>query len=58
MTVMTLDIAAWDAGYAAGLAGEPLDSCPFLATSRESLSWHSGYVEGKAARVRMLDTLS
>ena len=45
---LSLDIAAWDAGFEAGFAGEPLDSCPYLATSRESLSWHSGYIEGRA----------
>lgn len=44
----TLDIPAWDAGYAAGEAGE-LDSCPYLPSSRESLSWHAGFIEGRTA---------
>ena len=42
----TLDIPAWDAGYAAGEAGE-LDSCPYPPSSRESLSWHAGFIEGR-----------
>lgn len=45
-----LDIKAWDAGYAAGEAGDSLYSCPYLSSSREALSWHSGYIEGKAKR--------
>jgi ribosome modulation factor len=45
---LVLDIPAWDAGYAAGAAGEPLDSCPHPPATRESLSWHSGYIEGRA----------
>ena len=45
-----LDLAAWDAGYAAGEAGEPLSSCPYPTSSRESLSWHSGFIEGERHR--------
>jgi hypothetical protein len=57
----TLDLAAWDAGFEAGFAGarrgldlsegnDPLNSCPYPVASRESLSWHSGFIEGKAKR--------
>jgi ribosome modulation factor len=41
---------AWQRGFAAGFAGEPLDCCPFAAGTRESWSWVSGYIEGKARR--------
>jgi hypothetical protein len=44
----TLDIAAWDAGFAAGEAGQALTASPYPNGSNESLSWHSGFIEGKA----------
>jgi ribosome modulation factor len=46
----TLDLPAWDAGFEAGIADEPMNSCPYPIPSRESLSWHAGYIEGKAKR--------
>ena len=45
-----LDPQAWDAGFAAGKAGEFPDACPYQPMTLESLSWHSGYIEGKAQR--------
>lgn len=47
--LLELDRPAYDAGFAAGVAGEPL-RCPYPPMSLESLSWHSGYIEGKAER--------
>jgi hypothetical protein len=44
------DQEAWDAGFAAGQAGEFSNSYPYPPLSIESLSWHSGYIEGKAKR--------
>jgi ribosome modulation factor len=45
-----LNPKAYDAGFAAGEAGERSDSCPYRPASAESLSWHSGFIEGKAKR--------
>lgn len=50
-----LDIPAWDAGFEAGFRGQPLESCPYRSASQESLSWHSGFIEGKAARQNLTD---
>jgi ribosome modulation factor len=50
-----LDPQAYDAGFAAGKAGEFSNACPYQPLTLESLSWHSGYIEGKdrsAARIR------
>jgi ribosome modulation factor len=46
-----LDDKAYDAGFAAGEAGEFSGSCPYPAMTIESLSWHSGFIEGKAKRI-------
>ncbi|HXT77031.1 MAG TPA: hypothetical protein VN780_12130 [Candidatus Eisenbacteria bacterium] len=46
----TLDIAAWDAGFAVGEVGKALTDSPYQAASREAWSWHEGFIEGKAAR--------
>ena len=46
MTI-SLDQKAYDAGYHAGEKGKPSDSCPYERNSVESLSWHSGFIEGK-----------
>ena len=46
----TLELAAWNAGFAAGEAGKPLTGCPYPARSTEALSWHSGFIEGRAKR--------
>jgi hypothetical protein len=48
----TLDLAAWDAGFAAGGSRPGADRQPYPKGSNESLSWHSGFIEGKAARPR------
>jgi ribosome modulation factor len=47
-----LDPQAYDAGFAAGQAGEFSNSCPYPPMTIESLSWHSGYIEGKAKKQR------
>ena len=57
------DSAAWAAGFAAGQApqtppgvgldfraGKTLTACPYPTKSPEALSWHSGFMEGKAKR--------
>ncbi len=41
---------AWREGFEAGERGIPSTRCPYPATSRDSWSWSSGYVEGKAKR--------
>ena len=46
----TLDLAAWDAGFEAGWYGRSLDTCPYPTASQQAWSWHSGYIEGNAAR--------
>jgi ribosome modulation factor len=46
----TIDREAWNAGFAAGEAGKALTACPYRMGTKESLSWHSGYIEGKANR--------
>lgn len=48
--ILTHDPVAWSAGIAAGERGVFSWNCPYPATSRESWSWSSGYVEGKAKR--------
>jgi ribosome modulation factor len=47
-----LNPEAYNAGFAAGAAGERSDSCPHRPASIESLSWHSGYIEGEAKRAK------
>jgi ribosome modulation factor len=42
-----MDRAAWQAGYAAGLEGRSSSTPPGL----DGLSFISGYIEGKAARL-------
>ena len=43
---MRLDAASWEAGYAAGQAGKS----PIAPKGMDSLSWYSGFIEGKARR--------
>ncbi len=43
------DEESWDAGYKAGLAGEPTDQPP---KGVDRLSWYSGVIEGQAHRNR------
>jgi hypothetical protein len=50
MAGLIIDPEAWAAGFAAGEAGKPLIACPYPARSTEALSWHSGFIEGKAKR--------
>ena len=40
----------WDKGFEDGEQGKALLSCPYTTGTTESLSWVSGYIEGKAAR--------
>ncbi|MNS54386.1 hypothetical protein D3C72_871770 [compost metagenome] len=46
------DPTAWREGFDAGRRGDPLMSCPYPATTEQALAWSSGYVEGKAARLK------
>jgi hypothetical protein len=48
-TFMRQSSTAWEAGYAAGAAGEP-SRCPHAARSVEAWSWHSGFVESKGTK--------
>jgi len=45
-----IDGQAWDKGFEDGEQGEALLSCPYPTGTTESLSWVSGYIEGKAVR--------
>src|SRR5690349_15338208 len=45
-----IDGQPWDRGFWDGEAGKPLNSSPYAPGTSASLSWSSGYVEGKAFR--------
>jgi hypothetical protein len=45
-----IDGQAWNRGFDDGQQGKPLCSCHYAMGTTESLSWISGYIEGKAAR--------
>jgi ribosome modulation factor len=45
-----IDGQVWDKGFEDGEQGKHLLSCPYPPGTTESLSWVSGYIEGKAAR--------
>ena len=45
-----IDGQAWDKGFEDGEQGGSLFLCPYKPGTTESLSWVSGYIEGKAAR--------
>ena len=45
-----IDSQASDKGFEDGEQGMPLCPCPYALGTTESLSWVSGYIEGKAAR--------
>ena len=45
-----IDGQAWNRGFWDGELGKPLDCCPYAVKAAESLSWLSGYIEGKAFR--------
>ena len=45
-----IDGQAWDKGFEDGEQGMPLCPCPYALGTTDSLSWVSGYIEGKAAR--------
>ena len=47
---LTIDVTAWNRGFAAGEQGRPSRSCPYDRGTTESWSWSSGYIEGQAAR--------
>ncbi len=48
--VLTHDRRAWNEGFAAGERGVLYFRCPYPARSKQSWSWSSGHVEGKAKR--------
>ena len=50
---LALDASAWCAGFDAGRRGAPLSACSYPNTSDKALAWSSGYIEGKAARLRL-----
>ena len=62
--ILRQDARAWNAGYRAGQLGTRRPVCPDSASTTESWSWSSGYIEGKAARqkareaVKGLDEIS
>jgi len=41
---------AWLRGFDDGEQGKPRHECPYHISSDDSLSWISGYIEGKAER--------
>jgi hypothetical protein len=43
-----MDHNAWEAGRAAGLAGNP--DCPYRVGTIAAWSWRAGYIEGKGDR--------
>jgi ribosome modulation factor len=45
-----IDGQVWDKGFEDGQQGKALLSCPYATGTTESLSWVSGFIEGKAAR--------
>jgi ribosome modulation factor len=45
-----IDGEAWDKGFYDGEQGKSLFLCAYEPGTTESLSWVSGYIEGKAAR--------
>lgn len=45
-----MDEQAWLRGFDDGEQGKPLNECPYPIGYDGSLSWISGYIEGKAAR--------
>ena len=49
--ILRQDADSWRQGYKAGLSGEPLSARPYPVGTIASWSWHSGYIEGKAARL-------
>jgi ribosome modulation factor len=48
--ILELDNQAWEEGYQAGRLGIHHSKGPYRPPSLKSLSWISGYIEGKAAR--------
>ena len=49
--ILRQDARSWHEGYRAGQLGAQPATCPDSASSTESWSWSSGYIEGKAARL-------
>ena len=49
MPRLQIDRVAWEAGFAAGAAGER-GKCPYPPGTVERWSWEAGFVEGKASR--------
>jgi len=47
-----LDPQVWQQGLTAGAGGQSGNACPYRPLTLASLSWHSGYLEGKAQRLK------
>ena len=50
--VFQQDAASYDSGFKAGRSGLDVSACPHPAGCNESWSWTSGFIEGKARRLR------
>ena len=50
---VALDAHAWRAGFDAGRRGNASTACPHASKSDKSLAWSSGFIEGRAARLRI-----
>jgi ribosome modulation factor len=49
--VLSMPLEPWNEGYEAGLAG--VCRCPY-ADSRDAWAWFSGFIEGKADRLKTI----
>jgi hypothetical protein len=49
--VLKQDLKAWQKGLAAGKGLKA--NCPYPTRSVEAWSWQSGYIEGKAERLKL-----
>jgi ribosome modulation factor len=52
--ILKLDERAWEKGYRAGRLGISDSTGPYHPRSLKALSWISGYIEGKAARNKLV----
>ena len=50
--IIKQDVKSWHEGYRAGRSGVDTRACPHPAASTEGWSWSSGFIEGKAARLK------
>jgi hypothetical protein len=49
---MTQPPCQWEDGFDAGLSGQPITACPYAPATANAWAWHSGFLEGKARRLR------